>query len=98
MAAIVSYFLDWKLSKTIPRYLISVPCLMFTYTLMLQLYFFPKGVEKALLYLEKEELPAHWDKALFMGLELLPSADEDSQDTDLDVSKKKSVMLHLEIL
>lgn len=55
---------------------------------MLQLYFFfSKGVEKALLYLEKEELPAHWDKALFMGLEL-PSADEDSQDTDLDVSKK----------
>lgn len=47
----------------------------------------PKGVEKALLYLEKEELPAHWDKALFMGLELLPSADEDSQDTDLDVCK-----------
>lgn len=50
-------------------------------------FFFPKGVEKALLYLEKEELPAHWDKALFMGLELLPSADEDSQDTDLDVCK-----------
>lgn len=43
------------------------------------------AVDKAILYLEKEELPAHWDKALFMGLEL-PSADEDSQDSDLDTS------------
>lgn len=47
---------------------------------------FSIAVDKAILYLEKDELPAHWDKVLFMGLEL-PSADEDSQDSDSDVSK-----------
>lgn len=78
--------------KNILIYLINISCFkiyLFYYILTLFLFFFlsPKGVEKALLYLEKEELPAHWDKALFMGLELLPSADEDSQDTDLDVCK-----------
>lgn len=48
-------------------------------------FFIVTAVEKAILYLEKDELPTHWDKALFLNLEL-PSADEDSQDSDLDVS------------
>ncbi|XP_054710278.1 AT-rich interactive domain-containing protein 4B-like [Uloborus diversus] len=43
------------------------------------------AVDKAILYLEKEELPPHWDKALFLNLEL-PSADEDSNDSDSDSS------------
>ncbi|XP_035225681.1 AT-rich interactive domain-containing protein 4B-like [Stegodyphus dumicola] len=43
------------------------------------------AVEKAVLYLEKEELPPHWDKALFQGLDF-PSADEDSHDSDSDSS------------
>lgn len=43
------------------------------------------AVEKAMLYLEKGELPSNWDKALLMGLNA-PSGDDDSQDSDSDTS------------
>ncbi|GFT68434.1 AT-rich interactive domain-containing protein 4B [Nephila pilipes] len=43
------------------------------------------AVEKANNYLEKDELPPHWEKALFAGLES-QSADEESHDSDSDTS------------
>ncbi|CAL1277052.1 unnamed protein product [Larinioides sclopetarius] len=43
------------------------------------------AVEKATNYLEKDELPPHWDKALFAGLDS-QSADEESHDSDSDTS------------
>ncbi|XP_067119797.1 AT-rich interactive domain-containing protein 4A-like isoform X2 [Centruroides vittatus] len=43
------------------------------------------AIEKAVLYLEKGELPSSWDKTLLMGLNV-PSGDDDSQDSDSDTS------------
>lgn len=43
------------------------------------------AIEKANNYLEKDELPPHWDKALFACLET-QSADEESRDSDSDTS------------
>ncbi|GFR18035.1 AT-rich interactive domain-containing protein 4B, partial [Trichonephila clavata] len=43
------------------------------------------AVEKANNYLEKDELPPHWDKSLFVSLET-QSGDEESHDSDSDTS------------
>lgn len=50
------------------------------------IYVVISAVEKATNYLEKDELPPHWDKALFAGLDS-QSADEESHDSDSDVCK-----------
>ncbi|XP_042905204.1 AT-rich interactive domain-containing protein 4B isoform X2 [Parasteatoda tepidariorum] len=47
------------------------------------------AVEKATLYLEKEELPPHWDKVLFIGLEDDESNEFESDTSDDEPSEEK---------
>lgn len=48
-------------------------------------FFFVTAVEKALLFLDRDELPPHWDRELLFGLNELSDSDSDAA-FDSDVS------------
>lgn len=48
-------------------------------------FYFVSAVEKALLFLDRDELPPHWDRELLFGLNELSDSDSDAA-FDSDVS------------